>query len=76
MLDRQADRFGEDWPMKEFGRQDVERSMWQAWSAAEDACRDAGRGSDAEWFDHRTYLMLVEARDLIAKAMRREGFRA
>jgi hypothetical protein len=55
-------------------RDEVHRAMWQAWSAADDACRDAGALVDAEQFDDATYLMLVEARDQIKQAMRREGF--
>jgi hypothetical protein len=58
-----------------FERQEVERSMWAAWNASGAAARDAGRLVDREIFDERTYLMLVDARDKIAKAMKREGFR-
>ena len=53
---------------------DVQREMWQAWSATADAAKAAGELLDREEFDEVTWLMLVEARDLISKAMRREGF--
>lgn len=53
----------------------LEQDLYAAWSAADAAGRTAGALADAETGDEVTYLMIVEARDLLAKAMRREGFR-